>query len=179
MACIPDAKFQTGDDLLCLFQNILQPLAKRKHVAELGATSGTNQQENARGNIIDQDKRIYETGSSASSDNHLRDRASMLGSSAKQDPLRLFQFYLVEERFPGQDILIELDKPLPSVFRSSQVIQVAVTWSENAKDLYDVDQLDALTDTFSRPKQRQETASLYSCLEGFLKEEPLGVDDMW
>mgnify|MGYP002776923633 FL=1 len=180
VACIPDEKFQTGEDLLCLFQTLIRPLAKRKQSPEpVAAVTASQQQQNAPDSLLHQDKNIFESGVSASSDNHLHDGTSMLSNGAKQDPQHLFQFYLVEERFLGQDVLVELDKPLPSVFKSSRLIQVAVSWSDKAKDQYNVDQLDAVADSYSRIKQRQETASLYSCLEGFLKEEPLGLEDMW
>jgi len=56
-------------------------------------------------------------------------------------------------------------------------------WSKLQNDLYDFSFLENLPEVcksgFSQKKIRQDSLSLFSCLDAFLKEEPLGPDDMW
>ncbi|CAL9099304.1 unnamed protein product [Musa acuminata var. zebrina] len=56
-------------------------------------------------------------------------------------------------------------------------------WSDKEHEIYDFNFLEDLPEVFKSSfmlkKTRQEAITLYSCLEAFLKEEPLGPDDMW
>jgi len=49
--------------------------------------------------------------------------------------------------------------------------------------MYNIDYMDGLPEVFKpgfmSKKTRQEAVNLFSCLDAFLKEEPLGPDDMW
>ncbi|OVA20111.1 Ubiquitin carboxyl-terminal hydrolases family 2 [Macleaya cordata] len=69
------------------------------------------------------------------------------------------------------------------VFRQGQIVRVLLEWSDRERELYDVSYLEDLPEVyktgFTVKKTRQEAISLFSCLEAFLKEEPLGPDDMW
>lgn len=61
-------------------------------------------------------------------------------------------------------------------------LNVLVSWSRQMMRQYDTSRLSSLPEIF-RPgfpaSRSQESVSLYRCLEGFLKEEPLGPEDMW
>ncbi|XP_020247698.1 ubiquitin carboxyl-terminal hydrolase 9-like [Asparagus officinalis] len=63
-------------------------------------------------------------------------------------------------------------------------IRVLLEWSDKNLELYDFSFLEDLPEVF-RPfgsmvkKTREEAITLFSCLDAFLKEEPLGPDDMW
>ncbi|KAG2330310.1 hypothetical protein Bca52824_001490 [Brassica carinata] len=63
------------------------------------------------------------------------------------------------------------------------VTRVLVEWNEGEHEKYDSSYLSDLPEvyktSFSAKKTRQEAISLFSCLEAFLAEEPLGPDDMW
>ncbi|XP_008800670.3 ubiquitin carboxyl-terminal hydrolase 9-like isoform X1 [Phoenix dactylifera] len=69
-----------------------------------------------------------------------------------------------------------------SVFPVS-CIRVLMDWSDREHELYDFSFLEDLPEVFKSgfmlKKTRQEAVTLFSCLETFLKEEPLGPDDMW
>ncbi|KAL2325258.1 hypothetical protein Fmac_024316 [Flemingia macrophylla] len=70
-----------------------------------------------------------------------------------------------------------------SFIKSSQVIRVFLDWTEKEHELYDASYLRDLPEVhktgFTVKKTKQEAISLFSCLEAFLTEEPLGPDDMW
>ncbi|CAL9751500.1 unnamed protein product [Musa acuminata subsp. burmannicoides] len=62
-------------------------------------------------------------------------------------------------------------------------LKVVMGWSDKEHEIYDFNFLEDLPEVFKSSfmlkKTRQEAITLYSCLEAFLKEEPLGPDDMW
>ncbi|KAG2538644.1 hypothetical protein PVAP13_9NG354800 [Panicum virgatum] len=63
------------------------------------------------------------------------------------------------------------------------VIRVLMDWSDREHEMYNIDYMDELPEVFKHgflsKKTRQEAVNLFSCLDAFLKEEPLGPDDMW
>lgn len=70
-----------------------------------------------------------------------------------------------------------------SVIKSSKIIKVMLDWTDQEHELYDANYLKDLP-MVHKPgvtvkKTKQESISLFSCLDAFLKEEPLGPDDMW
>lgn len=62
-------------------------------------------------------------------------------------------------------------------------LKIIMGWSDKKHELYDFSFLEDLPEVFKSgfmlKKTRQEAVTLYSCLEAFLREEPLGPDDMW
>lgn len=92
-----------------------------------------------------------------------------------------FLFYFTNEKGTekGSEIgMGELEKLTPVPER----LYVLVSWSEKMAKLYNVEPLNLLPGVFKSgffTKRPQESVSLYKCLEAFLKEEPLGPDDMW
>ncbi|KAL3642785.1 hypothetical protein CASFOL_013600 [Castilleja foliolosa] len=70
---------------------------------------------------------------------------------------------------------IEMDEPLP-VLMSDEPIEVIVTWPKKMIQNYDPS-FESLLPNVS--KSTEDSISLYNCVDAFLKEEPLGRDDMW
>lgn len=70
-----------------------------------------------------------------------------------------------------------------SFIKPNQVVRVFLDWTDKEHELYDASYLRDLPEVhktgFTVKKTRQEAISLFSCLEAFLTEEPLGPDDMW
>ncbi|KAH1229915.1 Ubiquitin carboxyl-terminal hydrolase 10 [Glycine max] len=70
-----------------------------------------------------------------------------------------------------------------SLIKPNQVVRVFLDWTDKEQELYDSSYLRDLPEVhktgFTVKKTRQEAISLFSCLEAFLTEEPLGPDDMW
>ena len=89
-----------------------------------------------------------------------------------------FHLSLTDERcsscIPIEDVAITTQ---------GKVIRVLLDWSDRERELYDGSFLEDLPEVYkpgvTLKKTRQEAISLFSCLEAFLKEEPLGPDDMW
>ncbi|XP_062074713.1 ubiquitin carboxyl-terminal hydrolase 10-like isoform X2 [Humulus lupulus] len=70
-----------------------------------------------------------------------------------------------------------------TLLNSSRVVKVFLDWTDKEHNLYDISFLKDLPEVhkagFTVKKTRPEAISLFTCLEAFLKEEPLGPDDMW
>ncbi|KAL2233147.1 UNVERIFIED_CONTAM: Ubiquitin carboxyl-terminal hydrolase 10 [Sesamum indicum] len=70
-----------------------------------------------------------------------------------------------------------------SPIQPSRLIKVMLDWTEKEHELYDASYLKDLPEVHKSgllaKKTKQEVISLFSCLDAFLKEEPLGPDDMW
>lgn len=91
------------------------------------------------------------------------------------------QFYLADERALVQQAKIEMDEPI-SLASSGKRLHMLVCWQEKAMEQYDLSLLNTLPEIYKSgffAKKSQDSFSLYSCLEAFLKEEPLGPEDMW
>ncbi|XP_062165980.1 ubiquitin carboxyl-terminal hydrolase 5 isoform X2 [Alnus glutinosa] len=88
---------------------------------------------------------------------------------------------LVDESNACIDLSVGEDKPI-RLSSSSTSILVYVDWSQKLLDKYDTHYLENLPEVFNGPpnkKARTEPLSLYTCLEAFLREEPLVPEDMW
>lgn len=70
-----------------------------------------------------------------------------------------------------------------SPISAGRVLKIMLDWFEKEHELYDASYLKDLPEVcktgFTVKKTKQEAISLFSCLDAFLKEEPLGPDDMW
>ncbi|XP_057808071.1 ubiquitin carboxyl-terminal hydrolase 8 isoform X2 [Salvia miltiorrhiza] len=92
-----------------------------------------------------------------------------------------FQFYLTNEKVTEKGCEIgmeELVKPTPV----PEIQYVLVSWSQKMVIRHNIQPLSLLPEVSKSAfftKRPQESVSLYKCLEAFLKEEPLGPDDMW
>ncbi|KAM3271605.1 hypothetical protein ACQJBY_042043 [Aegilops geniculata] len=90
-------------------------------------------------------------------------------------------FFLNTERFPNQRMKIEMDQTITLSNLQKRLI-VSVSWQDNGLKQYNLDPLDSLPEVYKTvlfTRRPQETCSLYACLEAFIKEEPLGPEDMW
>ncbi|KAL0372890.1 UNVERIFIED_CONTAM: Ubiquitin carboxyl-terminal hydrolase 10 [Sesamum calycinum] len=70
-----------------------------------------------------------------------------------------------------------------SPIQPSRLIKVMLEWTEKEHALYDASYLKDLPEVHKSgllaKKTKQDAISLFSCLDAFLKDEPLGPDDMW
>lgn len=91
------------------------------------------------------------------------------------------QFFLPSERFSDQRVKIEMDQAL-TVKGPHKRLLVVVCWQDKGLEQYNLGSLDSLPEVYKAvlfSRRPQDTCSLYACLEAFIKEEPLGPDDMW
>ncbi|GAA0154175.1 cysteine protease [Lithospermum erythrorhizon] len=92
-----------------------------------------------------------------------------------------FQFYLTDDKgtIRGSEIL--LNEPVKSTALSGRT-SLLVCWPEKEIEQYNMQLFNSLPEVCKSgffTKRPQESISLYRCLEAFLKEEPLGPEDMW
>lgn len=91
-----------------------------------------------------------------------------------------FEFHL-ETTTPYTKIKIEMEEPV-DISNFAKPIKVLVTWQEKMTEEYDISYLNQLPEVYKpvfMQQLAQDSVSLYKCVEAFLKEEPLGPEDMW
>lgn len=89
------------------------------------------------------------------------------------------QFYLTDDKGATRASKLVMDEP---VTRLPRRLNLLVFWPEKKIEQYDTRLISSLPEIFKSgfiARRPQESVSLYRCLEAFLKEEPLGPDDMW
>ncbi|VFQ79687.1 unnamed protein product [Cuscuta campestris] len=104
--------------------------------------------------------------------NNFKDESSLTGN---------FQFFLESKSILCNDFKISMYEPV-LISKSREPVIVLVTWPEKMVKSYDVSHLSILPEVCNPAldgRKPQESISLYKCLDAFLKEEPLGPDDMW
>ncbi|CAN4100808.1 unnamed protein product [Withania somnifera] len=90
-------------------------------------------------------------------------------------------FYLSDDKAIAKGPEIVKDEPLQSTDIPGR-LNVLVNWSPKMLEKYNTSLFSSLPEVFKSGffgKRPQESVSLYKCLEAFLKEEPLGPEDMW
>ncbi|KAJ6870312.1 ubiquitin carboxyl-terminal hydrolase 5-like isoform X5 [Populus alba x Populus x berolinensis] len=109
---------------------------------------------------------------------------SMNKDSSGSRAVTLFKLplQLVEESNACIDLSVGEDKTIKLSSTSTSML-VYVDWSQELLEKYDIHYLENLPEVFKygpvNKKARTEPLSLYTCLEGFLREEPLVPEDMW
>ncbi|GFZ17710.1 ubiquitin-specific protease 8 [Actinidia rufa] len=91
------------------------------------------------------------------------------------------EFYSTDEKGTIRDSRIVMNEPLASRDLPGR-LSVLVCWPAKMVKRYKTRLLSSLPQIFKSEffaKRPQESVSLYKCLEAFLKEEPLGPEDMW
>lgn len=130
-------------------------------------------------------------GNAANEDTEMEDAISSTVSngdansdSETGDELQLgnnFSFYLTDEKGSTKGSNINMNK-LELISQLPRRLNVLVHWPDRMIEKYDTCLLSLLPE-ICKPelfaKRPQESVSLYKCLEAFLKEEPLGPEDMW
>ncbi|KAF3971531.1 hypothetical protein CMV_004879 [Castanea mollissima] len=127
-----------------------------------------------------------EEGSSGNEDSEMLDATSptVLDTNAGSDSKTLDETHFgTDFQFQIGPLFseIKMDEPL-QVSGLAKELEVHVVWSDKMIDKYDTCILSSFPEVFKPQtfmKRPQESVSLYKCLEAFLKEEPLGPEDMW
>ncbi|KAB2615189.1 ubiquitin carboxyl-terminal hydrolase 8-like [Pyrus ussuriensis x Pyrus communis] len=91
-----------------------------------------------------------------------------------------FKFYITDEKGISKDKKILMKEIVER--EETKRLNVLVCWPKKYIKQYDTRLLSSLPEVFKTglfAKKPQESVSLYKCLEAFLKEEPLGPEDMW
>ncbi|OIV92275.1 hypothetical protein TanjilG_00293 [Lupinus angustifolius] len=134
--------------------------------------------------ILDECDKDDNTNKKRSKDDELGDTTSSaaVGSDADSNNGTEddFEFFLSGGQGFGNS-KIKLNEPLPFT-ELPQKLEVHVVWPDKMLKKCDTYHLNLLPEVFKPQlftKRMQESVSIYKCLESFLKEEPLGLEDMW
>ncbi|KAI5425272.1 hypothetical protein KIW84_031175 [Lathyrus oleraceus] len=130
----------------------------------------------------DDTKTLNEVGEFGETNNSEEIESGGVLNSGAEDDIHLwtdFEFYLLSSGCVNEVYKITSNEPLPVTMLSSK-LEVAVVWSDKMLKKYDTNPLDSLPEVFkSQFFSKKESISIYKCLEAFLREEPLGPEDMW
>lgn len=162
---------QTGADIDIAVSRVLSPLRRKTY---FGPTNINGGKENGSfSGAIDESK-----NSSATHNGH--GFQLMLNGKQEETSSRELNFQLCVTNDKGFSCWpISKDSP----FKPGQSVNVMLDWTNKDHELYDSSYLKDLPEVhkagLTAKKTRQEAVSLFSCLDAFLKKEPLGPDDMW
>ncbi|RCV19482.1 hypothetical protein SETIT_3G388400v2 [Setaria italica] len=168
VSSLPDTV--TGSTISNLFLKVMTPFrVSNNDVSDADQTIGES---NLANETADTDMSIDASEHTSLNNNNLKDE------TGSEDAM---QFFLTNERFPDQRMKIEMDQPI-TVKGPQKRLHVAVCWQDNGLEQYNLASLDSLPEVYKAvlfSRRPQDTCSLYACLEAFIKEEPLGPEDMW
>ncbi|XP_051115413.1 ubiquitin carboxyl-terminal hydrolase 9-like [Andrographis paniculata] len=162
---------QSGDDIDLAVSRVLSPLRKKTFVATLRShQSGQNGS--------DMNAMEEETISSHAQQGQAICSIEEIGPQAMSSGGWSFRLCITDDKGYGCRPIAK-DTPI----KAGPVIKVMLDWTDKEHELYDSSYLKDLPEVHKSgilaKKTKQEAISLFSCLDAFLKEEPLGPDDMW
>ncbi|XP_021615796.1 ubiquitin carboxyl-terminal hydrolase 5 isoform X2 [Manihot esculenta] len=112
----------------------------------------------------------------------IRNSSSKGSSSSKALASLKLPLQLVDENNACIDLSVGEEKAIRLSSSATSII-VYVDWSQELLEKYDTHYLENLPEVLKygpvNKKARTEPLSLYTCLEAFLREEPLVPEDMW
>lgn len=170
VTCIPNDS-TAKSDIYAAVSSVLVPFVRAKaHSPDVSAVKL-----NGNGPSLDG---IVLTDNGTTSEEGLSTSRSREDDNAADNELLPFQLSLTDEKGSTRNA-IDMD----SNRVLGLVIRVLMDWGEKEHGMYNIDHMDVLPEVFKpgfmSKKTRQEAVNLFSCLDAFLKEEPLGPDDMW
>ncbi|RWR80338.1 ubiquitin carboxyl-terminal hydrolase 8 [Cinnamomum micranthum f. kanehirae] len=156
-----------GFDIQNLFLNLMKPFLRH------GGTT-LNDDDNTVNNANDKG---IEMGDAMSSPVSIGDNPTDESREESHGNIQL-ELYLTDEK--GTDKISKLEMNGPVSVTGGR-LYVCACWPDKTIEQYDMRLLNSLPEVFKPgfSKRLQESISLYTCLEAFLKEEPLGPEDMY
>ncbi|XP_020093909.1 ubiquitin carboxyl-terminal hydrolase 9-like isoform X1 [Ananas comosus] len=179
VTCIPK-ETRTRAEIYAAVARVLAPLLRAKAFPTHQPTSS---KENGFGPSLDSIVLTDNGGSPASSNGKEMLTVNMEiednNADADREELPPFQLWLTDEKGVTRT-MIDTDD---SIHLLGSCVRLLMDWSDRELETYNLSYLEDLPEVFKSgfmlKKTRQEAVTLFSCLETFLKEEPLGPDDMW
>ncbi|XP_062202626.1 ubiquitin carboxyl-terminal hydrolase 8-like isoform X2 [Phragmites australis] len=159
----------TGSTICNIFQKVLTPFRVSKDVSDSDQTIGESSLVNE---TVEIDMSTDASECTSINNNFIEDE------TVTEDAM---QFFLINEKFPDQRLKIEMDQPV-TLKGLQKRLHVVVCWQDNGLEQYNLGSLDSLPEIYKAvlfARRPQDTCSLYACLEAFIREEPLGPEDMW
>uniref|UniRef100_A0A0E0EW13 Ubiquitin carboxyl-terminal hydrolase n=1 Tax=Oryza meridionalis TaxID=40149 RepID=A0A0E0EW13_9ORYZ len=103
---------------------------------------------------------------------------SNVDEEAADEEVLPFQLWLTDDKANKREHIDADSNGAPG-----STMRLLMDWSDREHEVYDIKYMDELSVVFKpgfmSKKNRQEAVNLFSCLDAFLKDEPLGPDDMW
>ena len=163
----------TGADIHTAVCTLLSPLLRVRASSNQAKTSKDNGYFSSLDGIVPADD-----SNPCSSD--MEPSNSLMEIEVEDDCLQSFHLFLTDEKGNNRT---PFDND--SIVSPGSRIRVLLEWSDKNHEVYDFSFLENLSTVFKPSsgfmvkKTLQEGATLFSCLDAFMKEEPLGPDDMW
>ncbi|KAF9595468.1 hypothetical protein IFM89_000386 [Coptis chinensis] len=178
-------KLVNGSDIHNLFQKLLTPYIKPSAAAlDVHDSNGEiTSDEVAEMEDVPEIEDVPEMEDAPEMED-VRDSSGDVANKVEDNPDSDIEveFYLTNDKgMKIKDSKMEMDEEI-SVTEITGRLNLHVNWSDKLIERYDTQHLSSLPEIFKSgffAKRPQESVSLYSCLEAFLKEEPLGPEDMW
>lgn len=162
----------TSSDIQTIVQKMLSPMLREEN-------SGHSNSSGTRAPLAASDVSRAAGQSEVCSDSNVADTKSCNSTVSTSQKLPLV---FVDENNVCIDLSVGEDKAL-KYSSSSPSILVFIDWSKKLLKSYDTHYLENLPEVSKNgpatKKARTEPLSLYTCLEAFLREEPLVPEDMW
>ncbi|XP_068302642.1 ubiquitin carboxyl-terminal hydrolase 5 isoform X2 [Pyrus communis] len=169
ISCVDEIK---GGNIQTIVHKMLSPMLKAKSM-DISGVSSTTAGSDASLDLGSREACTDSTVSNSAS----KDITSSEAVKAQELPLKL-----VAENNSCIDLSARKDKAI-KLASSSTSILIYVDWSQKLSEKYDTHYLETLPEVYKygpvTKKARTEPLSLYTCLEAFLREEPLVPEDMW
>ncbi|VVA35066.1 PREDICTED: ubiquitin carboxyl-terminal hydrolase [Prunus dulcis] len=164
-----------GGNILMMVHKMLSPMLRTKSLERtkisgvMSATEGS-------------DPSLDLCSAEACTDSVVSNSANKDITSSKPVSSLELPLQLVGENNTCTDLWVGVEKAI-RLASSSTSILIYVDWSHKFLEKYDTHYLENLPEVFKygpvTKKARTEPLSLYTCLEAFLREEPLVPEDMW
>ncbi|XP_057511113.1 LOW QUALITY PROTEIN: ubiquitin carboxyl-terminal hydrolase 9-like [Actinidia eriantha] len=163
---------QTGADIDLAVIRVLSPL-RRKTYFSLTKVNNDGKENGCASEAFDESRNSFTTH--CGSGNLLMDNAELEEASRRE---LTFQLCITDDRGSNCRPILK-----DSLIKPGQVVKVILDWTNKDYEFYDASYLKDLPEVHKTgitvKKTQQEAVSFFSCLDAFLKEEPLGPDDMW
>ncbi|XP_027181534.1 ubiquitin carboxyl-terminal hydrolase 5 [Coffea eugenioides] len=164
----------TSDDIQSIVHTLLLPMLRAENVGHPSLTS-------SRTSVAASDSSRAAGLTEECTETYVSGRHGNGGSSRARN-LQKLPLVFVDENNVCIDLSVGEDKAL-KYSSSSPSILVFIDWSKKLLKNYDTHYLENLPEVSrygpTAKKARTEPLSLYTCLESFLREEPLVPEDMW
>ncbi|PIN10414.1 Ubiquitin C-terminal hydrolase [Handroanthus impetiginosus] len=161
---------QSGADIDIAVSRVLSPLRRKAFIT---STTHSSRENGSAANAIDEQMECSCT-----------QLEPMIQSAEEMEPEGMsskelsFRLCITDDKGYGCRPIAK-DSPI----KPGRVVKVMLDWTDKEHELYDSSYLKDLPEVHKSgilsKKTKQEAISLFSCLDAFLKEEPLGPDDMW
>lgn len=168
VTCIPSDSTRKAD-IYATVSSLLAPFVRAKvHTLDESATKLNSNGPSLDGIVLTDNGVTCEEDVSTSN----------VDEEAADEEVLPFKLWLTDDKANKREHIDADSNGVPG-----STMRLLMDWSDREHEVYDIKYMDELSVVFKpgfmSKKNRQEAVNLFSCLDAFLKDEPLGPDDMW